>query len=534
MSSDTKPKLESEEADHSDGTNSTNVSDGESDNPDLDPDMENKIEEHENPIGDNPENKDNSNKVTSGNISKDSNTMSTNTSAEKERLLIQRKFARSNVTRFYNKFKSLLDDSDEESIDFANLDAIMANLNQKFEQLKIIESDIQKVTSLEDLDKEIESFSMYEHKYEEATASIVTLKHKIEETSKEDNTSDNKNTNIKFPAIKLQSFSGKPGSIEFLEFFELFAKATEKLQKADKCAILKSLLIFPASSIMSGLRLTSDNYDLIIERLHHKYASPKRIINRYVKLLVSFEPNRRSRNGDFSARELRSIHDRLQSYIRNLLLVDTDILTSERIILELLLCSMPKCLQIQFELSSLPKETISDFFDVFNRLVEAREATEMNSYPNQKPKYQHQDSYNGTHQRISLITRRANANRPMAPTRNQYNIGHQRRPTCEFCQGNHPTHECTSTKVPIAERFKYLKDRNMCTFCCMKGHVKLACDKYKRKTLTCKICHKSNHVTAFHGSIPVYSNRSIPYTPTQQSQNNTNGIMVPYARTPSK
>ena len=192
--------------------------------------MENEIDAHANPIGDNTENKDNIDKVTSNNISKEPNTMSDTNSEEKERLLIQRKFARSNVTRFYNKFKGLIQDSDEESIDFANLDAIMANLSQKFEQLKIIELDIQKVTNLEDLDKEIESFSIYEHKYEEATASIVTLKHKIDETTKEDNANDGKTTNIKFPAIKLQSFSGKPGSIEFLEFFELFAKATEGRQ----------------------------------------------------------------------------------------------------------------------------------------------------------------------------------------------------------------------------------------------------------------------------------------------------------------
>ena len=213
MSSDTKPQLEFEDADHSDVTNSTNVIDVDSDNPDIDSDIENKIDAHANPIGDNTENKDNINKITSDNISKDPNSMSNITSEEKERLLIQRKFARSNVTRFYNQFKSVIEDSDEQTIDFANIDAIMTNLNQKFEQLKIIELDIQKVTNLEDLDKEIESFSMYEHKYEEATASIVKLKHKIDETTKEDNASDNKTTKIEFPASKLQSFSGKPGSI---------------------------------------------------------------------------------------------------------------------------------------------------------------------------------------------------------------------------------------------------------------------------------------------------------------------------------
>ena len=136
MSSDTKPQFKFEETDHSDVTNSTNVRDGDSDNPDIDSDMENEIDAHANPIGDNTENKDNINKVTSDNISKDLNTISDTTTEEKERQLIQRKFVRSNVTRFYNKFKNLIEDSDEETIDFANLDAIMTNLTENLSNLK--------------------------------------------------------------------------------------------------------------------------------------------------------------------------------------------------------------------------------------------------------------------------------------------------------------------------------------------------------------------------------------------------------------
>ena len=86
MSSDKKPQLALEEVDHSDATNSSNVSDEDSDNPDIDSNMENNIDAHANPIGDNTEDKDNINKVTSDNISKDINTISDTTSEEKERL----------------------------------------------------------------------------------------------------------------------------------------------------------------------------------------------------------------------------------------------------------------------------------------------------------------------------------------------------------------------------------------------------------------------------------------------------------------
>ena len=107
MSGDKEPQLALEEVDHSDATNSTNVSDEESDNSDIDTNMENKIDAQAKPIGDDTEEKDNINKIKGDNTSKNTNTMSETNSEEKERLLIQRKFARSNVTRFYNKFRNL-------------------------------------------------------------------------------------------------------------------------------------------------------------------------------------------------------------------------------------------------------------------------------------------------------------------------------------------------------------------------------------------------------------------------------------------
>ena len=65
----TKSQLAFEDADQSDVTKSNSVSD--SDNPDPDTDMENEIDVHSGPIGDGPENKDNINKISSNNISKD-------------------------------------------------------------------------------------------------------------------------------------------------------------------------------------------------------------------------------------------------------------------------------------------------------------------------------------------------------------------------------------------------------------------------------------------------------------------------------
>ena len=250
-----------------------------------------------------------------------------------------------------------------------------------------------------------------------------------------------------------------------------------------------------------------------------------------MKLLVSFDPIKKNpRNSEFSARELRNIYDKLQGYIRNLLLVDADILTSERIILELLLCSMPKCLQIQFELSTLPKETITDFFDLFNHLVEARETTDMNSYQSNRPKWNQHEHHGNIQQRMSLISRRTNDRQSFATNQQSNAIGARR--TCDFCQGSHPTSECTNTKVPIQDRFKFLKDKNVCTYCCRPGHTKYLCEKYKKRMMTCKICLKTSHCTSFHGAIPIYPNKTVRFNqPIQHQAGSTqNNAIVPFNR----
>ena len=97
--------------------------------------------------------------ITTEDLTKALNATYCGANQEKERLLVQRRFARGHVTRLYNKIKGIFEDTDEEGIDFANIDGIMTNLTHKFEQLKMIESDIQRVSEIGELDKEIESFS---------------------------------------------------------------------------------------------------------------------------------------------------------------------------------------------------------------------------------------------------------------------------------------------------------------------------------------------------------------------------------------
>ena len=63
---------------------------------------------------------------------------------------------------------------------------------------------------------------------------------------------------------------GKPKTQEYLEFEEIFLQACEKHSPVQKVIILKSLLEFPAAGVLTGLRLTAENYNLIMDKLKKK------------------------------------------------------------------------------------------------------------------------------------------------------------------------------------------------------------------------------------------------------------------------
>ena len=94
------------------------------------------------------------------------------------------------------------------------------------------------------------------------------------------------NQKIKFPAIRLEPFSGRDRGMNFVEWVEVFGKASEHLSGQDRMLLLKSLLKPPASSVLAGIRISEASYDLILERLFKHYESDKLIINKYVKKLL--------------------------------------------------------------------------------------------------------------------------------------------------------------------------------------------------------------------------------------------------------
>ena len=237
----------------------------------------------------------------------------------------------------------------------------MVNLQQKFEDLKAIECQIQDAVEITELEEELNGFQSYEEKFEASVLMVTEIEERSETTSNNDAEKE-KQQHIKFPMIKLEKFSGRKNTMEFAEWFELFNASSQHLKEQDRTILLKSLLLPPASSVLAGIRITGASYELIIQKLFKSYGSDKILINRYLKRLLLFQPPPSRPNQEIPARNLRRCYDELNNIIRNLLYVDSKILTSERLLVELLLLKTPQSLQLDIELSDKSKDTIENFF----------------------------------------------------------------------------------------------------------------------------------------------------------------------------
>ena len=393
---------------------------------------------------------------------------------ELKRHKMKRQNLRNQFTRSFNKFKNTL--SDEEVIDVALGQGLYENLTLKFKALQEIENLVQKFTDIEKLQGELLSFSAYESKFEEATVKINTYKAAGKEESRKDN-----NQKIKFPTIKLEPFSGKDRAMNFLEWQELFLKSSEHLSQTDRLLLLKSLLRPPASSVLAGVRISEASYDIIWEKLFKAYGSDKLIINKFVKKLLLYQSPTSRNSMDLPAKVLRRCYDELNGIIRNLLFVKSDILTSERILVELLLLKTPQSLQIDIELSDKPKEKISDFFLILDDFVSAREAAELNSLQFKKQ----EEGREGRPSNVLV------GNRNINPNGNK----------CIFCSEiGHFSRNCFKPKVPEAERFGLVWKNKLCSYCLMPGHIRKDCPK--TGVLNCRICKSDKHATALHNCFP--------------------------------
>ena len=100
---------------------------------------------------------------------------------------------------------------------------------------------------------------------------------------------------------------------EFWDHFESSIHSRENISKIDKFNYLKSLLSDTAYDTISGLTLTSANYDEAIDLLRKRYGNPQVLINAYMKTFVQLNPVKMD-----DVEGLRRLYNQIETSVRNL------------------------------------------------------------------------------------------------------------------------------------------------------------------------------------------------------------------------
>ena len=122
-------------------------------------------------------------------------------------------------------------------------------------------------------------------------------------------------THAKLPKLELRKFSGDP--INWHPFWESFESAIHKnttLSDVERFQYLKSLLEGSAAQTISGLALTSSNYDHAVQLLDKRFGNKQVIISKHIELLMQL-----SKVSDESdLKQLRQLLDRTEAAVRSL------------------------------------------------------------------------------------------------------------------------------------------------------------------------------------------------------------------------
>ena len=88
---------------------------------------------------------------------------------------------------------------------------------------------------------------------------------------------------INLPKLHIQPFDGNP--LEWLTFWDCYSNAIHNNHELNNMSYLKGLLTCNAARAISGLLMTSQNYDKAIETLKERFGRKQVLINVHMESL---------------------------------------------------------------------------------------------------------------------------------------------------------------------------------------------------------------------------------------------------------
>ena len=276
------------------------------------------------------------------------------------------------------------------------------------------------------------------------------------------------NVRVKLPKLEVKRFNGKIEEWqEFWDCYESSIHSNTALSSVDKFSYLRGLLGGAAKTAISGLALTTANYQVAIDLLKDRFGKAIVIERAHVNDLLNVNPVYH----DKDTAGLRRLYDTIEVHHRGLRALNVDASTYEGIVVPAIIGKLPEGVRLQitrgkkhheWKMEDLLKELLTEL-----ELKEEHCTATRNPYPRDKDKGRTGGGLNS-------------ASALLAKT-NDF---------CAYCKGGHAHQDCANVKS-VEERRQLLRKYGRCFVCARKGHISRDC----RSKLTCNVCMGKHHVS---------------------------------------
>ena len=269
---------------------------------------------------------------------------------------------------------------------------------------------------------------------------------------------------VKLPELALKRFGGDVSKWStFWDTFESTIDRSPALSEVEKFSYLQSLLESSAAEAISGLSLTSANYNEAICILKKRFGNSQLIISKHMDTLVSLDPV----PPQGSTRQLRRFYDVVESQVRGLKALGVASESYGALLCNTLLKRLPPDIQLILS-RGLPREgwDLDRLLVLLEAELLARERT-----------------VDGTTQ-----GHRKPINKPQPPT--AIALVAPTSVKCVYCSQSHPAASCPT--VPSVEaRKQTLRRTGRCYICLRQNHISRNCQSSHK----CSKCHGRHHVS---------------------------------------
>ncbi|UYV73219.1 hypothetical protein LAZ67_10002211 [Cordylochernes scorpioides] len=405
------------------------------------------------------------------------------------RLKKKRAVNRSYLTKTCNKIESGLD-----TLMRIELEELLEQLNESFNELKLVDHEIETLLETDDLEKELQGVEEYREKY--ITWRFRANK-KIRQSDFHGENIPNSNsridenemrhyvpscTTVKLPKLMISKFYGNFS--EWLTFWNSFDAAIHQnnsLNPIDKFNYLKSHLGGTALNTVEGFALSADNYEKAIKLLKDRFGREDILISRHMNNLLSMRPLKTSSD----VRTFRELFDNLSVHIRSLESLNVSIDVYGQLLCPIIIKLLPADLNLELNKELPTGYVINDLITFLERQLTAREKSfrneigtgnESTSKPNLVNKHPKTRFYN---------------EKPIATASELLNSVHKSN-ECVFCgKDNHGSPKCDfAANISLNEKRSLMKKKGVCYKCLRPSHL----SKFCRNVVRCSICNMSSHL----------------------------------------